>query len=527
MRCKKNITCNIRNITLNLENIISFYRNITSHFTGSAKIITLSLVIIILSFANMALCSSNIFNNSNVSALDYSSNVGIGFTFNPTLSINISSSDLVISNLKPGTTEDSNSINVSVATNAAYGYTLSANVGDDIHNNSNLTHTNNTDVFSSIATNADLASLDTDNTWGYTSKLSNETTWSNYNGLSSFSNTILLDNNNTADSTGSVDFKISAKASNTQPSGEYTGTINFIAITKPTPMNLAESYFAHGKTRYNGYYTMQDMTSTICNKTEAIGAQLQVLDIRDYKLYWISKLADNHCWMTQNLDLDLDSNRTYTHWDTDLGWSTENGNTIDENATWQPIRSTINFSGTNVSEWRNSGTEPFSANPGDVYYYTSNSDANDIQYNSLQECTEAGHSDCLHYHAGNYYNWSAAVASNNTTNLVVKYEESPDSICPSEWRLFKNSSNSEAKKLINSYDITSSRISVLRLAPLYFTRPGFMPLSNSAIGVYGGYWSSTVFQNAYSYNLFFSGNSLVPERDVLKHFGFSMRCLAR
>ena len=434
----------------------------------------------------MALCSSNIFNNSNVSALDYSSNVGIGFTFNPTLSINISSSDLVISNLKPGTTEDSNSINVSVATNAAYGYTLSANVGDDIHNNSNLTHTNNTDVFSSIATNADLASLDTDNTWGYTSKLSNETTWSNYNGLSSFSNTILLDNNNTADSTGSVDFKISAKASNTQPSGEYTGTINFIAITKPTPMNLAESYFAHGKTRYNGYYTMQDMTSTICNKTEAIGAQLQVLDIRDY-----------------------------------------NGNTIDENATWQPIRSTINFSGTNVSEWRNSGTEPFSANPGDVYYYTSNSDANDIQYNSLQECTEAGHSDCLHYHAGNYYNWSAAVASNNTTNLVVKYEESPDSICPSEWRLFKNSSNSEAKKLINSYDITSSRISVLRLAPLYFTRPGFMPLSNSAIGVYGGYWSSTVFQNAYSYNLFFSGNSLVPERDVLKHFGFSMRCLAR
>ena len=231
----------------------------------------------------MALCSSNIFNNSNVSALDYSSNVGIGFTFNPTLSINISSSDLVISNLKPGTTEDSNSINVSVATNAAYGYTLSANVGDDIHNNSNLTHTNNTDVFSSIATNADLASLDTDNTWGYTSKLSNETTWSNYNGLSSFSNTILLDNNNTADSTGSVDFKISAKASNTQPSGEYTGTINFIAITKPTPMNLAESYFAHGKTRYNGYYTMQDMTSTICNKTEAIGAQLQVLDIRDYK----------------------------------------------------------------------------------------------------------------------------------------------------------------------------------------------------------------------------------------------------
>lgn len=48
------------------------------------------------------------------------------FTFKPTLSVNISPSDLVISNLAPGTTDDSNSINVSVVTNAAYGYNLSA-----------------------------------------------------------------------------------------------------------------------------------------------------------------------------------------------------------------------------------------------------------------------------------------------------------------------------------------------------------------------------------------------------------------
>ena len=144
---------------------------LTSHFADKQKIltlrfrnITLASIIIMLSFTNMTLCSSNIFNNSNVSALDYSSNVGVGFTFNPTLSISLSSNDLIIPNLVPGSTLDSNSINVSVATNAAYGYTLSANVGDDIHNNSNLTHTNNTSVFSSIATNADLASLDTDNT---------------------------------------------------------------------------------------------------------------------------------------------------------------------------------------------------------------------------------------------------------------------------------------------------------------------------------------------------------------------------
>ena len=178
---------NKNNITLSLENIISFSRNITSHFTGKAKIITLGLTIIMLSFANITLCSSNIFNNSNVSALDYSSNVGIGFTFNPTLSISLSSNDLVIPNLVPGSIEDSNSINVSVATNAAYGYTLSANVGDDIHNNSNLTHSNNTDIFSSIATDANLSSLDDSedsNIWGYSYKNNTVVSpvWSNYNG---------------------------------------------------------------------------------------------------------------------------------------------------------------------------------------------------------------------------------------------------------------------------------------------------------------------------------------------------------
>ena len=95
----------------------------------------------------------------NISALSYESSVGIGFTFNPTLSVSLSSNDLVIANLTPGSSDHSNSINVSVATNASYGYTLSAIAGDSTHNNSNLTHSNNTDIFSSIATNADLANL--------------------------------------------------------------------------------------------------------------------------------------------------------------------------------------------------------------------------------------------------------------------------------------------------------------------------------------------------------------------------------
>ena len=524
MRRKKNITCNVRNITL-------------------------SLLILILSLVNITLCFSNY---NNTSALDYSSNVGIGFTFNPTLSVSLSSSDLVIPNLVPGSTLDSNSINVSVTTNASYGYTLSANVGDDIHNNSNLTHTNNTSVFSSIATNADLSSLDDGedtNIWGYSISLDNSTTWSNYNGLANSNNAILLDTSSNV--SNNIGFKIAAKASNTQPSGVYTGTINFYAITKPTPITLSEAYASEGKTMINGYYTMQDMTSTICDKTEAIGAQLQVLDIRDNKLYWISKLADNHCWMTQNLDLDLDSNRTYTHWDTDLGWSTEDGSTVDENATWKPSHSTIDFDGANTNQvpgWVNSNTEPYSANPGDIYYYTSGTEENDIKYNSLQECTVAGHNDCAHYHAGNYYNWSVAVGSNDANNTYNGGIKTYNSICPKDWRLPDTSilddEHNEFGKLFYEANIISNinssqgikyktnGLNMLRSNPYYFIRPGYI---NTNYLYYssadGDYWSSVIYNAEFAYALFFGKSDLWPAihhgNYGRKGIGRSVRCLAR
>lgn len=190
-----------------------------------------------LSLTNITLCLSSA---SNTSALSYSSNVNIGFTFNPTLSVNISPSDLIISNLVPGSTADSNSINISVATNAAWGYTLSAIASDN-----SLNHIGSNDKFDSIATDASLTNLTTDNTWGYSYKDNTVQTpaWSNYSGLSSSISKTLLDTNTNNTETGidNIDFKIAAKASNTQASGTYTNTITFTAVTKPTPPTLYET----------------------------------------------------------------------------------------------------------------------------------------------------------------------------------------------------------------------------------------------------------------------------------------------
>ena len=523
-----------------------------------------------LSFTNITLCSSNIFNNSNVFALDYSSNVGIGFTFNPTLSVSISPNDLIIDNLIPGSTLDSNSINVSVATNAAYGYTLSANVGDDIHNNSNLTHTNNTDIFSSIATNANLPSLDdsdNSNIWGYSYK--NNTlvspAWSNYSGLSNSSNAILLDNSNAADSSGNIDFKISAKASNTQPSGEYTGTINFIAITKPTPMNLAESYFAHGKTRYNGYYTMQDMTTEICNDTEVIGegSQTELIDIRDNKVYWATKLADNHCWMTQNLDLDLSHDRPLTSEDTDLNDGSLSGAyaknyTYDPETkiiAWVPKNTTKDYSKNTGTAWAQDNNIAYSLNPGNWYwngnFYNTAAEECDFLSTSCPYFSQNSIESNKHLSVGNYYNWPAAIASDDATSLSSNTYDNvsnnpQNSICPKRWRMPTISSQTEdvigstnefavINKLYN--DGRTNTFVKMISAPLWFTFAGRTyggSVTRSAVN--GQYWSSTIHaQNTVctmTLSSFYGGtvypaNCSANSDPSGKSYGRSVRCLAR
>ena len=501
-------------ITLSSENITSFSRNITSHFTGKEKNITLLSVIIMLSFANITFTS----------ALSYQSNVGVSFTFNPTLSINISSSNLTIDSLTPGTTSDSNAINVSVATNAAYGYTLSAIVNS---NNSNLTHSNNTNIFSSIATNASLSSLTTDNTWGYSyrNNLAPTPTWSSYSGLSNSADKILF--NTDSNSSSSIDFKIAAKASETQPSGTYTGTINFIATTKPIPKTIQDIAYMQTFAELDAV----DLASVKSSMT--LNSAYILKDIRDEKEYYVTRLEDGNVWMTQNLDLDLDSNRTYTHYDTDLGW--DDPNNLDINATWQPIHSTIDFTGGTVDGW-GGRTEPYSANPGDIYYYTSNSTSDDIEYTSLKACQLDGHDDCKHYHIGNYYNWSASVASNDTSS--APREELPNSICPAGWRLPKGSTK-EIGLLLAAYNIIadvetpSGDLYIndgfidIRKTPLYFIRSGSTDGIFRDTAKWGRYWSSKNTNGEAASGFLFSSNNINLASYSYKQYGFSVRCLAR
>ena len=179
------------------------------------------------------------------SALTYGSNTDVSFAINPRLSISTSTDSLTIDNLVPGTTSDSNKVSVTVSSNTQYGYVLSAGVGstvstDPYYNTSDLVHDNTTTTvptinkFSSIATSANLQTLDTDNTWGYSTSTDGGTSWSTYSGLSHAETKPLLDISDPA-TPSTIDFKIAARSAATQASGTYINVITFYAVGKPEP----------------------------------------------------------------------------------------------------------------------------------------------------------------------------------------------------------------------------------------------------------------------------------------------------
>ena len=334
-------------------------------------------------------------------------------------------------------------------------------------------------------------------------------------------------------------------ASSVQPAGSYEGKVKYLMVhpsSNNTRLGFNEAYASQGKipinTESGTYYAMQDMNSDICNSVGSYDepSQTQLIDIRDNKLYWVAKLQDGHCWMTQNLDFDISANATPNSQTTDLnvaynptteqyaeysdGYTESNGVIY-----YTPASSatTINFQNNGpISGWQNSNTVPYSANKTDS--------------------TETGHASL-----GNYYNWAAAIASNNSSSLtqdtLSDISKNPkNSICPKGWRLptISNQSGStpgstnEFGRLNYLYNnnSTSSRAGLIN-APLWLTTANYINATSLTGGNGGGYWSSTSGISsigcAYYFNL---NNGAEPSYcDGLgvsgyKRRGFTIRCVA-
>ena len=366
-------------------------------------------------------------------------------------------------------------------------------------------------------------------------------------------------------------------AASTQPAGSYAGKVKYVIVhpnsNNNTTPDLDTAFAAAGKMKVyeeggNSYYAMQDMDSQICSFVSGTGASTatQLVDTRDNNLYWVAKLEDGKCWMTSNLDLDigglntapLNSNNTDISTNPNVYASSgiySDYNVSDGVYTWNPVSTAktssyyIDNTSVKPSAWpTNNYTTPYSAEGRDIYFYTSNSTSNDTRYNSLQACKNASHTEdeCKRYFAGNYYNWSAAIASNNSINIGSTVEEiASNSICPKGWRLPNASQtdnvNNEFGRMLYGEGITAalsngnnsvgyaiSGFNKLRSNPYYFVRSGYINGGTlSYPGVYGRYWSSTAGTSNYGYSLYLDSTYVYPAQGGNKYEGYSVRCVAQ
>ena len=259
----------------------------------------------------------------------------------------------------------------------------------------------------------------------------------------------------------------------------------------------------------------------------AEGEQYQLTDSRDDKVYYISKLADGNVWMTQNLDFDIVN-----------GGADINSINTDVPANWTGAGHLNNTYATEYDSWDHLGRYPESYDAGDLCWDGSigfNDDAEWYQY--TVPCTDR------HYHVGNYYNWTAAVALEDA-GMYFDPEESAgnddvdvnQSICPAGWMLPKDgisSGSGSYEYLVNQQHLTGGISGNIYQAPAYFVYGGWY---------YGGipdYFGGEGFYLTSAYlfgNYGTMGNMAFDEYDSnpirfnverSNDDGYSLRCLVR
>ncbi len=539
--------------------------------------------------------------NNSASALTYSNNVDLEYTFAPTLDVSFSSNTgFVIEDLTPGAAADSNIVTVTASSNNSDGFTLAATAGkssDSYRNNNRLVHSNNTNYFESIATNANttLDNLGT-NKWGYSvcTVVTNNTcsTWSNYNGLPAVGNTgTELVETNSAGST-SVDMKIGASSTNTQVSGTFTNDINFTITAKVVTYDYAITYDGNGsgdtvsnvptgtsgslqtgqtllasnqiptRTGYdflgwcdstitgatcdgklyspNDYIKftnpqgnatgdtnnialsavwlryIQDLTLDLCTK-KATSNPYIVYDRRDETPYHVQKLADNKCWLLDNLSLDL-TNQTIVN-------SLNEDNTNASNATLAYLKGVTT---------RNPDTDANGqyATAGLTYSEWTRGQSYSAPLISSSLKDDSNTNDALSEEAktwkyGVYYNYCAASAGSycygNGESYGTSIGDATEDICPKGWRMPTGGANGEYNTLRNSiaYNSATDYRNILHLPESGYVDKG----AKKYQGNFGRWFASTRTGNGTMNSVGLQNSYINSDRNNLRHYGFSVRCV--
>ena len=454
-----------------------------------------------------------------------------------------------------GGTFEKNATTLSVSTNNETGYSLYLSTANGESTLASL-NPSVTDTIGAVSGTVEESGFG-DNTWGYNLSEGTPSGSLTYQAVPSDSTVQQGFGSEGPTASDTYTLTFGTKVNTSLPSGTYSNQVVVSVVANPAYVpNLTQ------------ISNMQDMTSEICNAS-TVGQTNRLTDTRDDKLYWVAKLADNQCWMTQNLDFDIPAdgltNENGLAAKTDLPDGTVWDSTSGANAP-HPTNTTIE----NGYDYPNHYST-YSYDPG--YYVKSDPDA----YNSYcdnvsglnsSSCTSAGWVDVsdgsgytalteeqtdntsssnptyevtvideqaktydAHYLVGNYYQWNAATAG--TGGESVTSGNATGSICPKGWKLptGDNSNLGSFGGLTNAYSISSNTAgsTAITQAPLYFSPVGTVNSGSLLMaGFQGNYLSSTVASNPNVYGIFFY-SSMVDRTygSYTRYSGRPVRCLAR
>ena len=262
---------------------------------------------------------------------------------------------------------EKNATTLSVSTNNETGYSLylSTANGKSTLASLNPSVTNTISAVSGTAENPVSKDDFGDNTWGY--NLSKGTPSDNLTYQAVPGDSTVQQGFGSEGPTASDTYTLTfgTKVNTSLPSGTYSNQVVVSVVANPAYVpNLTQ------------ISNMQDMTTEIC-KASTVGQTNRLTDTRDGKLYWVAKLADNQCWMTQNLDFDIPEG----------GLTNENGlaakTDLPDGTTW--ATTATEREGTITSNSINTGT--FSWDLG--YYVKSDPDGYSNYCSSVKTLSDA------------------------------------------------------------------------------------------------------------------------------------------
>ena len=365
-----------------------------------------------------------------------------------------------------------------------------------------------------------------------------------------------------------------AYVSPTQAADVYHGVVRYVLVHPSTVspvFSFDDAFLAAGKEKVTAndgkqYYAMQDMTTDICSRILAFDDEAKLVDTRDGKVYFVTKAKDGKCWMTQNLDLDItipsyaednDPSTTYIALNsnnTDLNVYTETGpyseasgySYEDDVIKWTPNAATYKNdtttgSITNNNNYNNPRSWSLTVNNKDIYQKGTTFTSATCKYFTDTNCvgadktfnTEPFAENGMHGHLGNYYNWTAAIATNDSSSLAenthTNIAETPNnSICPKGWRLTRSASDASYNDFAYLRAQYSNSNTYMLYSPLWLVRAGNIDSGSlGRSGDYGYYWSSTVNSASRAYYLGIGSGYFYPSGSDGRYYGFSVRCAAR